>query len=110
MNYPKLGPIRGKFAEDSDSAVILLTIITQLGFTGKIQGALMSFSPNPPRSHTYVLTLWEERDLDADSPAVWRYRLEDPRTGKRRGFSTVEGLMDALRREVNEARKDGRGG
>ena len=66
----------------------------------------MSFSRNPPRSYTYVLTLWEEREQDADSPAVWRFRLEDPRTGKRRGFSTVEGLLDAIRREVNEATQD----
>jgi hypothetical protein len=67
----------------------------------------MSFSRNPPRSYTYVLTLWEEREQVADSPAVWRFRLEDPRTGKRLGFSTLEGLLDALRREVSEARKDG---
>ena len=69
----------------------------------------MSFSRNPPRSYTYVLTLWEEREQEAESPAVWRFRLEDPRTGRRHGFSTVEGLMDAVRREVNEARKEGRG-
>jgi hypothetical protein len=66
----------------------------------------MSFSRNPPRSYTYVLTLWEEREQDADSLAVWRFRLEDPRTGKQRGFPTVEGLLDAVRREVNEATKD----
>ena len=69
----------------------------------------MSFCRNPPRSYTYVLTLWEEREQDADSPAVWRYRLEDARTGERRGFSTVEGLLDAVRREVNEATVDERG-
>ena len=70
----------------------------------------MSFSNNPPRSHSYVLTLWEERGQDGQAEEVWRYRLEDPRTGKRQGFSTLEGLMDAVRREVNTARRDGSGG
>jgi hypothetical protein len=69
----------------------------------------MSFSRNPPRSYTYLVTLWEEREQDVNSPAVWRFRLEDPRSGKRQGFSTAEELMDAVKREVSEARKEGRG-
>jgi hypothetical protein len=58
----------------------------------------------PPRYRTYMLTLWEERGRETSAPVVWRFRLEDPRTGKRRGFATVEGLMAALEEEMCEAR------
>jgi hypothetical protein len=58
----------------------------------------------PPRYRTYMLTLWEERGRETSAPVVWRFRLEDPRTGKRRGFATVEGLVAALEEEMGEAR------
>ena len=58
----------------------------------------------PPRYRTYMLTLWEERGRETSAPVVWRFRLEDPRTGKRRGFATMEGLMAALEEEMREAR------
>jgi hypothetical protein len=66
----------------------------------------MSFSRNPPRSYTLLLTLWEERDQDVDVPAVWRFRLEDPRTGQQRGFASLEALMAELRRETTTASED----
>jgi hypothetical protein len=55
----------------------------------------------PPRYRSYLLTLWQERGRDTINPGVWRFRLEDPRTGKRRGFATVEALLAALEREMN---------
>jgi hypothetical protein len=58
----------------------------------------------PPRYRTYLLTLWEERGREKSAHVVWRFRLEDPRTGKRRGFATVEGLVAALEEEMREAR------
>jgi hypothetical protein len=58
----------------------------------------------PPRYRTYLLTLWEERGRETSAPVAWRFRLEDPRTGKRRGFATVEGLVAALEEEMSEAR------
>jgi hypothetical protein len=58
----------------------------------------------PPRYRTYLLTLWEERGREKSAHVVWRFRLEDPRTGKRRGFATVEGLVAALEEEMSEAR------
>ncbi|MGD8624777.1 MAG: hypothetical protein PVF47_21460 [Anaerolineae bacterium] len=58
----------------------------------------------PPRYRTYMLTLWEERGRETSAPVVWRFRLEDPRTGKRRGFATMEGLVAALEGEMREAR------
>jgi len=56
----------------------------------------VTFLENSPRYHTYVLTLWEERSLDPTKPAVWRFRLEIPRTGQIRGFATFEGMTAFL--------------
>jgi hypothetical protein len=54
----------------------------------------------PPRYRSYLLTLWEERSRDPTVPAVWRFRLEDPRTGQRRGFASLEALVAALEGEM----------
>ena len=60
----------------------------------------MSVLEKPPRYRTYLLTFWEERSLDPGAPVVWRFRLEDPRTGRRRGFADLEALVDGLEREI----------
>lgn len=73
----------------------------------------MSFFQDPPRYRTLLLTLWEERNQDPNLPSVWRFRLEDPRTGQRRGFATMETLIEALKEEMSssdEERPDDRGG
>jgi hypothetical protein len=64
----------------------------------------MSIFDKPPRYRSYLLTLWEERGRDPDAPVVWRFSLEDPRTGERRGFADLEALVAALRREMSESR------
>jgi hypothetical protein len=60
----------------------------------------MSFFNKPPRYHTFLLTLWEERSQDPQAPVVWRFRLEDPRTGQQRGFANLEALVMALEQEM----------
>jgi hypothetical protein len=60
----------------------------------------MSFFNRPPRYHTFLLTLWEERNEDPNVPSVWRFRLEDPRTGLQQGFASLEALMMALEQEI----------
>jgi hypothetical protein len=55
---------------------------------------------NPPRHRSYILTFWEERSHDPDTPAVWRFSLEDPHTGQRRGFADLKKLLAALQQEV----------
>ena len=47
----------------------------------------MAIFDTPPRYRTYLLTVWEERSHDPAAHVVWRFRLEDPRTGERRGFA-----------------------
>ena len=55
---------------------------------------------NPPRYRTYVLTVWEERGRDLTRPAVWRFRLEIARTGKRYGFATFNELVAFLEDQI----------
>jgi hypothetical protein len=63
----------------------------------------------PPRYRSYLLTVWEERNVDPSLPAVWRFSLEDARTGQRRGFAGLEMLVAALEQETAEDRtKEGR--
>ena len=60
----------------------------------------MSISTKRPRHRSYLLTFWEERDREARGPQVWRFSLQDPRTGQRRGFASLEALVAALQREI----------
>ncbi len=63
----------------------------------------------PPRYRSYLLTVWEERNLDPSLPVAWRFSLEDARTGQRRGFAGMEALVAALQEEMAEDRAKERG-
>ena len=54
----------------------------------------------PPTYRSYILTLWQEHSGGANEPPVWRFRLEDPRTGQRRGFADLEALVAVLEEEM----------
>lgn len=60
----------------------------------------------PPRYRSYVLTFWEERSRDPDLSVVWRFSLQDPRTGQRRGFASLEELVGFVRAELISHRDD----
>jgi hypothetical protein len=60
----------------------------------------MAMFDKPPRYRSYVLTFWEERSRDPEMLVVWRFSLQDPRTGQRRGFASFEELMNFLRSEL----------
>ena len=61
----------------------------------------MTILDRPPRYRSYLLAFWEERSQDPSAPVVWRFSLEDPHTGQRRGFATLEALLAALQREMD---------
>ncbi|HNS51221.1 MAG TPA: hypothetical protein PKO09_08550 [Anaerolineae bacterium] len=50
----------------------------------------------PSTYRSYILTLWQEHSRGSREPAVWRFRLEDPRTGRRSGFADLAALVAAL--------------
>jgi hypothetical protein len=54
---------------------------------------------------SYLLRLWQTSD---GTTSIWRASLEDPRSGKRRGFAGLEQLCAFLRKEIGAG--DQRGG
>jgi hypothetical protein len=53
------------------------------------------------RYKSFLLTIWEERSKDPRTETSWRFSLEDPHSGKRRGFSSLQALVEALREEID---------
>lgn len=52
------------------------------------------------RYQIYLLRCWAE---PGQTPAGsnWRFSLEDPRTGRRHGFASLEALVVALQRDLS---------
>ena len=50
----------------------------------------MSTTPKPTIYRIFLLTVWQEEQDQ------WRFLLEDPRSGKRQGFSELESLVGGL--------------
>lgn len=48
------------------------------------------------RRFLFLLSIWQERPESAGSSAVWRYRLENARGGKHRGFASLDALTAYL--------------
>lgn len=53
-----------------------------------------------PRYHVYMLRFWESHPQWLGGPTSWRFSLEDPASGVRRGFSDLEGLIAFLQAEM----------
>lgn len=49
--------------------------------------------------HSYLLRLWMD---DANGKRVWRVSLEDPFSGERRGFASLEDLCAYLEKKIND--------
>ena len=46
--------------------------------------------------HVLIVRLWRERAASSQHPSVWRFLVEDTRTGQRRGFGSLEELVTHL--------------
>jgi hypothetical protein len=64
-----------------------------------LKEVIMSVSLEPPVYAFYILRCWELRSQPAQT-GVWRFILEEPNTGKRRGFASLEALALALQNEL----------
>ena len=61
----------------------------------------------PSRYLSYVVCCWQERSVHAGREiVVWRFSLQNPRTNQRRGFATLEALLDSLQTELTEDEVD----
>lgn len=50
-----------------------------------------------PYYRIYLLTVWQEHSHTQPELITWRFRLEDPRSGRKRVFADAATLMNALR-------------
>ena len=50
--------------------------------------------------HAYLLRLWR---VNSGRATVWHASLEDARTGERKGFADLRGLLAFLEEETNDA-------
>jgi hypothetical protein len=50
----------------------------------------------PPYYRIYLLTVWQERNRGPPERITWRFRLEDPRTGRQQAFADAASFMTAL--------------
>jgi hypothetical protein len=53
---------------------------------------------------SYLLRLWQ---IESQGQLVWQASLEDSRTGKRRGFASVDALLAFLRQLTDGASDSG---
>jgi hypothetical protein len=60
----------------------------------------MSDPYRPSRYRAYLLRFWEECRGQPGLPGTWRFSLEDPHTGQRRGFASLERLVAFLQQEM----------
>lgn len=49
-----------------------------------------------PYYRIYLLTVWQERNRGPPETIIWRFRLEDPRTGQQQAFADATSLMTVL--------------
>jgi hypothetical protein len=63
---------------------------------------VMHYFDKPPKYRSFLITMWQERSKDQYILVEWRFRLEDPHTGQRRGFADLESLIAALQQEMDD--------
>ena len=56
----------------------------------------------PPYYRIYLLTVWQEQNRGPPETIVWRFRLEDPRTGRQQLFADAKLLMGAIQALATE--------
>jgi len=54
----------------------------------------------PPGYQAFMLRCWRVRSQEPLCLATWQFSLEDPHTGKGRGFADLDALIDFIRGEV----------
>ncbi len=60
----------------------------------------MKLSNDQKNYSVFVLRMWQEKEADQDEGFAWRFSLEDPYTSERKGFTSVEALLDFLEQKT----------
>ncbi len=56
-----------------------------------------------PHYCAYLLRCWAEHSAHPQQPLIWRFSVEDPHSGDRRGFATFEALVAFLLAQLQDA-------
>ena len=54
----------------------------------------------PPYYRIYLLTVWQEQNRGPPERVTWRFRLEDPRSGRQQAFADATTFMSALQKLI----------
>ncbi len=65
-----------------------------------MQSNLVQFSLSLVHYQVFLLRQWQEQDLSGEHLPVWRFMLENPLTGARRGFGSVGDLAAFLEEQI----------
>jgi hypothetical protein len=57
---------------------------------------MSDLSTQPPYYRIYLLTVWQEQSRGPPESIIWRFRLQDPRTGCQGVFADAASFMAAL--------------
>lgn len=63
------------------------------------QGAI-KFSGAAPTYRAYLMRCWQERNSPPDGEPIWRFSLDASWYEERRGFATLQALMEHLQTEL----------
>ncbi len=61
----------------------------------------MEIQPKPARYRSFLLRLWEDSDSQ-----TWRFSLEDPHTGERRGLANLDALIAFLKGVMKQEKQN----
>lgn len=70
----------------------------------------MNESPLPTNYRIFLLTVWRTGSASGQGAAELRFSIDDPRSGQRRGFGTLNGLVAFLERSLDEIDDSSSGG
>ena len=66
----------------------------------------MSKGPLSTTARIYLLTVWCEDSISQNDMHLLRFRLDDPRTGERQGFSNPQRLLAFLLTNLGQQEDD----
>lgn len=70
----------------------------------------MNESPLPNNYRIFLLTVWRNGSASGHGTAELRFSIDDPRSGQRRAFGTLNGLVAFLERSLDEIDDSSSGG
>lgn len=62
----------------------------------------MTIPSKAPNYHIFMLKCWPEHQQGNGFTTFWRFSLEDPTTGQRKGFAQLDDLLVSIRQQLQD--------